>query len=98
MRVLLGCVNSSVSLVGYDLEARAPFWYCPGNVLPVCCICVHQGALWTASDNAVQRLDAAGLRELPLPGPHDNLAHSIKPLDLPGEFPPRCALPPEYAG
>ena len=77
MRVLLGCVNSSVSLVGYDLARRVPFWYCPGNVLRACGICVHQGALWVATDNAVQRLDAGGVALMPLPGPHENLAHSV---------------------
>lgn len=84
MRVLIGCVNSSVSLVGYDLERRQAFWYCPANVLRACGICVHQGSLWVATDNVVQRLDAVGLAPVLLPGPHDNLAHSVKPLDVDG--------------
>ena len=84
MRVLLGCVNSGVSLVGYDLGRRAPFWYCPGNVLRACGVCAHRGALWVATDNVVQRLDAGGVTLLPLPGPHENLAHSVKPLAFAG--------------
>ncbi|MDE7240400.1 hypothetical protein [Desulfovibrio sp.] len=84
MRVLLGCVNSSVSLVGYDLAKRVPFWYSPGNVLRACGVCAHQDALWVATDNVVQRLDAAGVTPLGLPGPHENLAHSVKPLDFAG--------------
>lgn len=80
MRVLLGCVNSAVSLVGYDVERRQAFWYCPGNVLRVCGICRHDGALYVASDSMLQRLDADGLSAVRLPGPHENLAHSVKPL------------------
>lgn len=80
MRILLGCVNSAVSLVGYDLEARQPFWYCPGDVLRVCGICVHDGALWTASDNLLARLTGGGVEYFRLPGPHENLAHSVKTL------------------
>ncbi|MBQ3058847.1 MAG: hypothetical protein IJD16_00820 [Desulfovibrio sp.] len=80
MRVLLGCVNSAVSLVGYDLEQRQPFWYCPGNLLRVCGICWHEQALWSASDTVLQRVDAAGISRTGLPGPHDNYAHSVKSL------------------
>lgn len=80
MRVLLGCVNSAVSLVGYDVEQRRAFWYCPGNVLRACGICRHDGALYVATDSMLQRLDAARLEAVRLPGPHENLAHSVKPL------------------
>ncbi|MBO6171188.1 MAG: hypothetical protein J6N67_03380 [Desulfovibrio sp.] len=80
MKLLLGCVNSAVSLVGYDWDARVPFWYCPGNRLRVCG--VHAGAdrLWIASDNTLTGLGADGARVIPLPGPHENLAHSVKAL------------------
>ncbi len=80
MRVLLGCVNSAVSLIGYDTDLERSFWYCPADVLRVCGICLHKGALWAASDGMVQRLDAGGVTRTALPGPNDNLAHSIKPL------------------
>ncbi len=80
MKVLLGCVNSAVSLVGYDTEKRAPFWYCPGNVLRVCGICTVNDALWIASDNTISALTASGVRAQRLPGPMDNLAHSVKAL------------------
>lgn len=63
MRVLPGCVNSSVSLAGFDLARRAPFWHTPGNVLRVCAMPATR----------------------PL-------------LESEGDFPPRCVLPPEYAG
>lgn len=80
MLVLLGCVNSAVSLVGYDLDARQPFWYCPSNLLRVCGISWYQDALWAASDTVMQRVDDKEITRWDLPGPHENLAHSIKPL------------------
>ncbi len=80
MKVLLGCVNSSVSLVGYDTKTHAPFWYCPGNVLRVCGICTSGDALWVASDNTLTSLSAKGVRMQGLPGPMENLAHSVKAL------------------
>jgi len=80
MRVLLGCVNSTVSLIGYDVAAKVPFWYCPANVLRVCGITWHQGALWAATDALVQRLDPSGIQRIRLPGPHHNYTHSVKPV------------------
>ncbi len=80
MKVLLGCVNSSVSLVGYDTATHTPFWYCPGNVLRVCGICTSENALWIASDNSITSVSASGVRAQGLPGPMDNLAHSVKAL------------------
>lgn len=80
MRVLLACVNTAASLIGYDTEKRQAFWYCPGNILRVCGACLHDGALYVASDNVLQRLDARGIAAVRLPGPHENLAHSVKPL------------------
>lgn len=82
MKVLLGCVNSTVSLVGYDLSQERAFWYCPGNVLRVCGICTTEDALWVSSDNTLTRLGANGITPpvltITLPGPHENLAHSVK--------------------
>lgn len=80
MRILLSCVNSAVSLVGYDLATRSPFWYCPGNVLRVCGASYGHKGLWLASDNSLSLLTAKGLESIPLPGPHENLAHSVKVL------------------
>lgn len=80
MRVLIACVNSAASLIGYDVERRAPFWYCPGNQLRVCGICMHDNALWVASDGTLARIDGRKFRLTALPGPHDNYAHSVHPL------------------
>lgn len=77
MRVLLSCVNTAVSLVGYDIDAHAAFWYCPANRLRACGISIHENALWVASDAAVTRVTATGAEMISLPGPHHNYAHSI---------------------
>lgn len=84
MKILLGCVNSTASLVGYDLESKKPFWYCPGNRLRVCGIHAAKDGLWIASDNSIQLVGPAGARIIALPGPHRNLAHSIKPMGQSG--------------
>lgn len=80
MRILLSCVNSAVSLVGYDFEERRPFWYCPGNVLRACGASVGEDRLWVASDNSLACLSRDGVSYTDLPGPHENLAHSVKIL------------------
>jgi hypothetical protein len=77
MKLLLGCVNSLVSLVGYDTEAQKSFWYCPANILRVCGIDYTDSGLVIASDNSLYEITAAGIHEFRLPGPHDNLAHSV---------------------
>ncbi len=79
-KILLACVNSSVSLVGYDLQKRSAFWYCPGNILRVCGVCTEENSLWVASDNTVTRINSDGIFPYNLPGPMDNLAHSVKVL------------------
>ena len=84
MKILLGCVNSAVSLVGYDLESKTPFWYCPGNRLRVCGIHAAPEGLWVASDNSIRLVGPDGVRVVDLPGPHRNFAHSIKPLGQSG--------------
>lgn len=81
MRVLLSCVNTLVSLIGYDLEKQESFWYCPSNILRACGACVHQQALWIADHGTITKIDATGLKTMNLPGPHANYAHSIHSLN-----------------
>ncbi|MBR3664910.1 MAG: hypothetical protein IKN64_09720 [Desulfovibrio sp.] len=77
-RLLLSCVNTRVSLIGFDLEQGKPFWYCPATVLRACGACYSEDALWIASDCIVTRLDHQGMQSVNLPGPHENYLHSIK--------------------
>ena len=79
-KILLSCVNTRVSLIGFDLEKKEPFWYCPSNILKACSICYFQDALYVSTDNILTRLDPSGATVYQLPGPHTNYAHSIKPL------------------
>ncbi len=85
MKLLLSCVNSLVSLIGYDTEKRESFWYCPADRVRACGACYAEtapGALIIATDSGVTRYSAAGRAEfVALPGPHDNLAHSVHVVD-----------------
>ncbi len=80
MKLLLGCVNSAVSLVGYDWDTKTSFWYCPGNHLRVCGVHAAANTLWISSDNTLTALGGETPSVINLPGPHDNLAHSVKAL------------------
>lgn len=80
MKLLLSCVNSLVSLVGYDTETRESFWYCPGNVLRACGICYHGSGLAIASDDYLTTLRPDGVSQFKITGTHPNLAHSVKEL------------------
>ncbi|MCR5813631.1 MAG: hypothetical protein K6G15_03950 [Desulfovibrio sp.] len=77
-RLLLSCVNSRVSLIGFDLDLGKPFWYCPANQLRACGICYEGSALWVASDSSLTCVTAQGMRSVALPGPQANYVHSIK--------------------
>lgn len=81
MRVLIGCVNTAVSLIGYDTDLRQSFWYCPANVVRACGVCYDEDTLCIASDNILTRISAShGIAARRLPGPHDNYAHSVKQI------------------
>ncbi len=92
MKLLLSCVNSLVSLIGYDTEKCESFWYCPSNIVRACGACYEyaehstaqpsQDALLIATDSTITRYGAAGTVEsINLPGPHENLAHSVHIVD-----------------
>lgn len=83
MRILLSCVNSVVSFIGFDLEAGTSFWYCPADRVRACGAAYdpEQGALLVASDSFLTRFEAGqGKTAFRLPGPHENLAHSVHVL------------------
>lgn len=77
MKLLLGCVNSLVSMIGYDTIAKKSFWYCPANILRVCGLSYLDNGLVIASDNTVTQVTTSGVHRFNLPGPHENLAHTI---------------------
>lgn len=82
MKILLSCVNSTVSFIGYDLAAEQPFWYCPSDRVRACGAAYDTDALLVASDNLVTRISASGaLTRFSMPGPHENLLHSIHPME-----------------
>ncbi len=83
MKLLVSCVNTLVSLIGVDLEQGEAFWYCPSDRIRACGAAYDKAnrALLLASDNALTRIGADGrLTRIALPGPYENLAHSVHPL------------------
>jgi hypothetical protein len=76
--MLLSCVNTALSLIGFNLDADAEFWFAPADRLQACGACLADDALFIAADNTLTRISAAdGIRGIQLPGPHRNLAHSV---------------------
>ena len=81
MRLLLGCVNTSVSLMGYDWETGEVFWAVPRETLRVCGVCYHGSDLLISGDSFLTRLQPTGGFRTPLGGRYDALAHSVHVLD-----------------
>lgn len=89
MRVLISCVNSVVSFVGFDLATEQAFWYCPADRVRACGASYQPDfdgagntALLAATDNTLSRYSAArGVERVALPGPHPNLAHSVHSIE-----------------
>lgn len=77
MKLLLSCVNTLVSLIGYDTEKENAFWYCPANIIRSCGISYFLDGLLIASDNSFIYLSKDKIQQFNLSGPHDNYVHSI---------------------
>ena len=77
MRLLLSCVNTAVSLIGYDFEKGEPFWYCPADMLRACGACYDGWDLLLASDNYLTRISPNGVSQAEIGGTHENLLHSV---------------------
>lgn len=89
MKVLLSCVNSLISFIGFDLEARSAFWYCPADRMQACGAAYDLAgkALLVANADTLTRIGPKGTegaegaaRIISLPGPYGNLAHSVHVL------------------
>lgn len=80
MRLLLGCVNTSVSLMGYDWETGEIFWAVSRDALRVCGVCYDGPDLLVAGDNTLTRIQPGGGFCTPLGGRFDALAHSVHPM------------------
>jgi hypothetical protein len=78
LKVLLSCVNTAVSLIGFDLDAGTGFWFSPADRLRACGACLTDEALFIAADDTLTKISATGgITGVNLPGPHRNLAHSV---------------------
>ena len=84
MKILLSCVNSLVSFIGFDTDAASAFWYCPANQLRACGAAYdpERKALLVATDTTLTRIGPNGrIDKRELPGPHANMAHSVHLLE-----------------
>ncbi len=80
MKLLISCVNSPQSLIGYDLSSREVFWQVPASTLKSCGISYFHNSLLVASDNQLVTLSEQGRSAITLQGPYAPLAHSVHPI------------------
>ena len=81
MRLLLSCVNSDLSLIGFDWDSGRIFWACPQKLLRVCGACYDGNDLLLSGDNHVARVTPTGYVRTELSGRYDALAHSVHVID-----------------
>ncbi|MCB0319748.1 MAG: hypothetical protein KDD60_02410 [Bdellovibrionales bacterium] len=80
MKLLISCVNSPQSLIGYDLDKRETFWRLESEGFKACGISYFRHGLLVSSDNRVLHFGPEAITHTVLQGPHNPLAHSIHPL------------------
>ncbi|MCA9058175.1 MAG: hypothetical protein KDA96_25235 [Planctomycetaceae bacterium] len=81
MRLLIGFVNSDVSLIVYDWTKRQIEWVLPSSEFRSCGLCCWNDEFVAASDDRILRFTAGGRQEILLPGPHASMAHSVHPVN-----------------
>ncbi len=77
MKLLLSCVNTDLSLIGYDWEDGKIFWSCHRNTIDLTGICFAGNRLFGAANDNVSILDPSNIYQLDLPGSYKALAHGI---------------------
>lgn len=79
MKLLLSCVNSPLSLIGYDWDKDEIFWTC--NSTKACGIAYDGNGLLIATDNILNRLSPTNCNRTQMFGHHATLAHSVHVID-----------------
>ncbi len=77
MKLLLSCVNSDSSLIGFDWDEGKIFWTYPRDKFNLCGICYDGNSLFTSGNDTVSILDPSNIYNLALPGNYKALAHGI---------------------
>lgn len=75
MKLLLSCVNSSPSLIGYDWDKEEIFW--STNKIKVCGICYDNKDLLISTDDFLIRITPNDLQETRLSGQFNAGLHSV---------------------
>lgn len=78
MKFLLSCVNSPMSLVGYDWEEERVFWQLPSSAARACSACYDGSDLLIATDNFLRRYSGNGCEDYELKGKYDAYAHTVR--------------------
>ena len=81
MKVLISCVNSPQSLIGYDTDSKDIFWSVPSTQFKACGASYFHADLLISSDDYVIYFSREGGRVLKIEGPYQPLAHSIHPVN-----------------
>lgn len=81
MKLLLGCVNSDLSLIGFDWDKGEVFWSCPQTKLKVCGICYDGPDLLISTDDFLTRVTPSGYIRTRLNGRHEALSHSVHVIE-----------------
>ena len=81
MKLLLACVNTNLSLVGYDWDKGEIFWTCPQKLIRVCGAGYHGNDLLLSGDSFITRVMPDRYVRTELKGRHEALAHSVHVID-----------------
>ncbi len=77
MKLLLSCVNSKLSLIGFDWDEGKIFWSCRKDKFNLAGMCYVGNRLFTAGGDTVSMLDPSDINHIDLPGSYKSLAHGI---------------------
>lgn len=77
MKLLISCVHSDVSFLGYDWESDAVFWSAPAVALPTCGACYFNDEILVAADDTISMLDGRERSSLRFKGQCASLLHSV---------------------
>ncbi len=82
MKLLISCVNSKYSLLGYDTDTKEIFWSVPSTQFKACGICLVEETLFVASDDYLIKFSPEGDPLLHrVKHSTDPLLHSIHPIN-----------------
>lgn len=77
MKLLLSCVNTNLTLIGFDWDEGKIFWSCHKDKINATGICYAGNRLFTTANDTVTILGPTDKYHIDLPGGYKALAHGI---------------------